>query len=90
MIPLGVLLAAGALGLLAGFVVPTLETLAAAGLVLYFLGARAPTPGRQLPARRPGSVPAGGGGRVGRKPGLPQPLVTGTHRTAPAGATHLR
>lgn len=39
MIPLGVLLAAGALGLLAGFVVPVLETLAAIGLVLYFLGA---------------------------------------------------
>ncbi|MFE0193951.1 DoxX family protein [Streptomyces sp. NPDC059008] len=37
--PLGALLAAGALGLLAGFVVPVLGTLAAAGLVLYFLGA---------------------------------------------------
>ncbi|MDF2710357.1 MAG: hypothetical protein K0R62_6009 [Nonomuraea muscovyensis] len=36
---LGVLLAAGALGLLAGFAVPVLGTLAAAGLVLYFLGA---------------------------------------------------
>lgn len=39
MLPLGTLLAAGALGLLAGFVVPTLGTLAAAGLVLYFVGA---------------------------------------------------
>jgi hypothetical protein len=39
MIPLGVLLAAGALGLLAGFVVPVLGTLATVGLVLYFLGA---------------------------------------------------
>ncbi|WP_031467998.1 DoxX family protein [Sciscionella sediminilitoris] len=39
MIPLGTLLAAGALGLLAGFAVPVLGTLAAAGLVLYFLGA---------------------------------------------------
>ncbi|MGW4163457.1 DoxX family protein [Streptomyces sp. NPDC004788] len=37
--PLGALLAAGALGLLAGFAVPVLRTLAAAGLVLYFLGA---------------------------------------------------
>ncbi|MGP3947873.1 DoxX family protein [Streptomyces sp. 7N604] len=37
--PLGALLAAGALGLLAGFAVPVLGTLAAAGLVLYFLGA---------------------------------------------------
>ncbi|MFJ8504758.1 hypothetical protein [Streptomyces avermitilis] len=37
--PLGALLAAGALGLPAGFVVPVLGTLAASGLVLYFLGA---------------------------------------------------
>ncbi|TJZ56901.1 DoxX family protein [Streptomyces piniterrae] len=37
--PLGAVLAAGALGLLAGFAVPVLGTLAAAGLVLYFLGA---------------------------------------------------
>jgi len=37
--PLGVLLGAGALGLLAGFQVPMLGTFAAAGLVLYFLGA---------------------------------------------------
>ena len=36
---LGVLLAAGSLGLLAGFAVPLLGILAAAGLVLYFLGA---------------------------------------------------
>ena len=36
---LGMLLAAGSLGLLAGFAVPLLGTLAAAGLVLYFLGA---------------------------------------------------
>ncbi|MFI6802148.1 DoxX family protein [Streptosporangium canum] len=37
--PLGVLLAAGVLGLLAGIAVPILGTLAAGGLVLYFLGA---------------------------------------------------
>jgi membrane-bound ClpP family serine protease len=36
---LGSLLAAGSLGLLAGFVVPTLGVLAAGGLVLYFIGA---------------------------------------------------
>lgn len=36
---LGMLLAAGCLGLLAGFAVPLLGTLAAAGLVLYFIGA---------------------------------------------------
>ena len=38
-LPLGTLLAAGAVGLLVGFVVPALGVLAAAGLVLYFLGA---------------------------------------------------
>jgi hypothetical protein len=36
---LGTLLAAGSLGLLAGFAVPLLGTLAAGGLVLYFIGA---------------------------------------------------
>ena len=36
---LGTLLAAGSLGLLAGFAVPVLGTLAALGLVLYFIGA---------------------------------------------------
>ncbi|MDA2807899.1 DoxX family protein [Nocardiopsis suaedae] len=36
---LGLLLAAGAVGLLAGFAVPLLGTLAASGLVLYFIGA---------------------------------------------------
>lgn len=35
--PLGVVLGAGALGLLAGFAVPVLGVLAAAGLVLYFV-----------------------------------------------------
>jgi hypothetical protein len=39
MYPLGMLLAAGTVGLLAGLVVPGLGTLAAGGLVLYFLGA---------------------------------------------------
>ncbi|GAA3238738.1 DoxX family protein [Dactylosporangium siamense] len=36
---LGAVLAAGSLGLLAGFAVPLVGTLAAAGLVLYFTGA---------------------------------------------------
>lgn len=36
---LGTLLAVGALGLLVGFAVPLLGILAAAGLVLYFIGA---------------------------------------------------
>jgi hypothetical protein len=37
MIPLGVLLASGAVGPLLGFVVPALGTAAAIGLVLYFI-----------------------------------------------------
>lgn len=39
MVPLGFLLAAGALGLVAGFAVPALGTAAACGLVAYFVGA---------------------------------------------------
>jgi len=37
MVPLGTLLASGAIGLLAGFAVPALGTAAASGLVLYFI-----------------------------------------------------
>jgi DoxX-like family len=37
MVPLGILLAFGAVGLLAGFAVPGLGTAAAIGLVLYFI-----------------------------------------------------
>lgn len=37
MLPLGSLLACGAMGLLAGFTVPALGTAAASGLVLYFV-----------------------------------------------------
>jgi DoxX-like protein len=37
MIPFGILLASGALGLLIGFFVPVLGTAAAIGLVLYFI-----------------------------------------------------
>jgi uncharacterized membrane protein len=37
MIPLGALLASGAIGLLVGFAVPALGTAAAVGLVLYFV-----------------------------------------------------
>ena len=39
MVPLGTLLASGAVGLLTGLVVPALGTAAAIGLVLYFIGA---------------------------------------------------
>lgn len=41
MVPLGVLLALGALGLLLGLAVPLLGTLAAIGLVVYFVSALA-------------------------------------------------
>jgi SNF family Na+-dependent transporter len=37
MVPLGTLLACGAVGVLAGFAVPALGTAAAIGLVLYFI-----------------------------------------------------
>ena len=37
MVPLGALLASGAVGLLTGFAVPVLGTAAAIGLVLYFI-----------------------------------------------------
>lgn len=37
MVPLGVLLGSGAVGLLTGFAVPTLGLAAASGLVLYFI-----------------------------------------------------
>lgn len=39
MIPFGLLLGAGAVGLLTGFAVPLLGTAAAVGLILYFIGA---------------------------------------------------
>jgi hypothetical protein len=41
MVPLGCLLAAGSLGLVAGFAVPVLGTIAACALVLYFACAAA-------------------------------------------------
>src|ERR687890_772393 len=37
MVPLGTVLASGAVGLLAGFAVPALGTAAAIGLILYFI-----------------------------------------------------
>jgi hypothetical protein len=50
MIPFGILLASGALGLLFGFAVPVLGTAAAIGLVLYFMCAL----GAHLRVRDPG------------------------------------
>lgn len=37
MVPFGILLASGAVGLLVGFAVPALGTAAASGLVVYFI-----------------------------------------------------
>ena len=50
MVPFGILLASGALGLLIGFAVPVLGSAAAIGLVLYFTGAL----GAHLRVRDPG------------------------------------
>lgn len=50
MVPLGVLLGAGAIGLVAGLVVPPLGIAAGAGLVVYFVGAL----GAHVRARDPG------------------------------------
>ena len=50
MIPFGIVLASGALGLLIGFAVPVLGAAAAIGLVLYFTGAL----GAHLRVRDPG------------------------------------
>jgi DoxX-like family len=50
MIPFGILLASGALGLLIGFAMPTLGTAAAIGLILYFICAL----GAHLRVRDPG------------------------------------
>ncbi|HEY1652487.1 MAG TPA: DoxX family protein [Acidimicrobiales bacterium] len=49
MVPLGALLAAGSIGLLAGFAVPALGIAAAAGLTLYFVCAA----GAHIRARDP-------------------------------------
>jgi hypothetical protein len=50
MVPFGILLASGALGLLIGFALPVLGAAAAIGLVLYFTGAL----GAHLRVRDPG------------------------------------
>jgi hypothetical protein len=50
MLPFGTLLAAGAIGLLIGFVVPVLGNAAAIGLILYFICAV----GAHIRARDPG------------------------------------
>ena len=56
MVPLGFLLAAGSLGLLAGFALPALGTAAACGQVLYFLSQPVPTSGHAIPGSSPGST----------------------------------
>ncbi|MGW4978589.1 DoxX family protein [Streptomyces mirabilis] len=101
--PLGALLAAGALGLLAGFAVPVLGMLAAGDLVLYFLGAycaHARVRDRQSGPWPVGRVPLSGSGLPGCRPGLSRSLVTWwcdqlrsqeglcPERIAPAGELH--
>jgi hypothetical protein len=76
MIPFGILLAAGALGLLTGFAVPVLGTAAAISLVRYFIGAlSAHLRVRDPRDRRGGQLPGAGRGRPDRRPWLPQPVV---------------
>jgi hypothetical protein len=77
MVPLGTLLACGAVGVLAGFAVPALGTAAAIGLVLYFICAvTAHLRVREPPDRRSRFLTAPGGGGPDHRRRLPQPLVT--------------
>ena len=57
MIPFGMLLASGAVGLLIGFAVPALGTAAAIGFVVYFICALGSTSGYATP-RSPGRSPS--------------------------------
>jgi hypothetical protein len=77
MVPLGTLLASGAVGLLTGFAVPALGTAAAIGLVFYFICAVAAHL-RVRDCQIGGSrvLPAPGGGGPDHRCCLPQPLVT--------------
>jgi hypothetical protein len=72
MIPFGVVLAAGALGLLIGLAVPGLRTAAAIGLVSYFICAVAAH--ARAGDQRVGGA-GSGGGRADDRPGSPTPLV---------------
>ena len=77
MLPLGTVLASGAVGLLTGFAVPALGTAAAIGLVLYFI--LAVTAHLRVRDRQIGGAvlllgPGSGGADHRRR--LPQPLVT--------------
>src|ERR671925_1261902 len=74
MIPFGMLLAAGAVGLLIGLAVPALGTAAAIGLVVYFICALgAAHTGARPPDRRGAQPPCAGRHRPDRSPRLPQP-----------------
>ena len=77
MVPLGVLLAAGAGGLLAGFAVPAFGTAAAIGLVFYFICAvTAHLRVRDLRIEGAAFFFALGSRGPDRRRRLPQPLVT--------------
>ena len=74
MVPLGTLLAFGAVGLLTGFVVPALGTAAAIGLVLYFICAV--TAHLRVRDRLSRVFPAPSGGGSDHRRRLPRPLVS--------------
>jgi hypothetical protein len=74
MVPLGTLLASGAVGLLTGFAVPALGTAAAIGLVLYFICAV--TAHLRVRDRRSRVFPAPSGGGSDHRRRLPQTLVS--------------
>ena len=80
MIPFGILLACGAVGLLAGFAVPVLGMAAAIGLVVYFICAVSAHIRVRDPKVAGASFPGDGRRRPSGGPRLPQPLAI------PAGA----
>ena len=75
MVPLGTLLAAGAVGLLTGFAVPALGTAAAIGLVLYFIFAVSAHRPARPPDRRSGVLPGPGDRGADHRRRLSQALV---------------
>jgi DoxX-like family len=81
MIPFGILLACGAVGLLAGFAVAALGTAAGTGLVAYFISALSAHSGARPQGRRRGQLPGDGRRRPGRRPCLPLLLVTASCST---------
>jgi hypothetical protein len=75
MVPLGALLASGAVGLLTGFAVPALGTAAARPRPVLHLRRERPPTSRRPPGRRSPVLPAARGGGSDHERALPQPLV---------------